>query len=204
MQSTLARFEAKFMGEPNSGCWLWMAYCNENGYGQFFYNGRQGLAHRASYELYVGPIPDGLTLDHLCRVRCCVNPQHLEPVAQSVNMERGEIVLRRKLQNLTVTHCPQGHPYGGKNLSVGVNGERSCKTCKRDRKRQRLREKRLADGKYVLPPASQRTHCPNGHAYQGDNLRIATNGQRVCKTCSRDRAREHWRKKNGWALSRSS
>ncbi len=80
--------------EPNSGCWLWVGTVDLNGYARFaevirgkHYN---RIAHRAIYTALIGPIPEGLQLDHLCRVRCCVNPQHLEPVTLQENLRRGE------------------------------------------------------------------------------------------------------------------
>lgn len=82
------RLAAKISISPG-GCWLWTARLNEHGYGNFWLLGKLSLAHRASYELHVGPIPEGLTLDHLCRVRRCVNPEHLEPVTQAENYQRG-------------------------------------------------------------------------------------------------------------------
>lgn len=72
-----------------AGCWLWTGTIAPNGYGYFAIKGRSQQAHRVAYELLVGPIPDGLDLDHLCRVRACVNPDHLEPVTRSENNRRG-------------------------------------------------------------------------------------------------------------------
>ena len=86
---TLARFEDKYVPEPNTGCWLWIAGVNKDGYGGFRADTRTWLAHRVSYEHFVGPIPEGLELDHLCRTRSCVNPNHLEPVIHIVNVRRG-------------------------------------------------------------------------------------------------------------------
>lgn len=80
--------------EPELGeCWVWCARLNRNGYGRLSVGGRELMAHRLSYEAHVGPIPDGLLLDHLCRVRQCVNPAHLEPVTHQVNTLRGEALL---------------------------------------------------------------------------------------------------------------
>jgi hypothetical protein len=75
--------------EKTEGCWLWTAAISPNGYGKFMVSGRPVNAHRLVYQLTVGPIPDGLDLDHLCRVRHCVNPDHLEPVTRSENLLRG-------------------------------------------------------------------------------------------------------------------
>lgn len=78
--------------DPVAGCWLWTAAKNNGGYGMFtFTTGWRRSAHRVSYETFVGPIPDGLQLDHLCRVRHCVNPDHLEPVTAAENTRRSPI-----------------------------------------------------------------------------------------------------------------
>jgi hypothetical protein len=110
--------------DPESGCWLWVGVVNAAGYGQ---SGR-GYAHRVNYEDTVGPVPEGLELDHLCRVRHCVNPAHLEPVTHAENMRRS--VLAR-------THCRKGHPYEGDNLmSVSTRpNARICRTCRHERDR---------------------------------------------------------------------
>jgi hypothetical protein len=117
--------------EPNSGCWLWTGSVNKAGYGLFWTGAAQRLAHRCSYELHVGPIPAGLTLDHLCRVRCCVNPDHLEPVTQGDNARRSPIIgIRSGELQRSKTHCPKGHAYTGENLIIRENGWRRCRACK--------------------------------------------------------------------------
>lgn len=118
-------------------CWLWTALKNGSGYGIITINKKVRLAHRFAYELLVGPIPDGLQLDHLCRVRHCVNPAHLEPVTCRENLHRGDTWAAR---NAAKTHCPQGHPYDEKNTLVS-GGLRSCRTCARDRARSRSRRR---------------------------------------------------------------
>lgn len=81
--------------EPNSGCWLWSGYIMPNGYGVVNFNGRRWLAHRLVFTIERGRIPDGLEMDHLCRNRCCVNPDHLEPVERVVNVRRGSAFKNR-------------------------------------------------------------------------------------------------------------
>ena len=129
------RFEEKYIPEPNSGCWLWLACLDQQGYGRFRFKNKFGIkrsypAYRAAFELYRGGIPSGLELDHLCRVRCCVNPWHLEPVTHTENIKRGKWGFGRGQQQKNKTHCPKGHPYSGENLYV-YKGERYCRECRR-------------------------------------------------------------------------
>lgn len=114
-------------------CWLWLSTVTKNGYGQFHVGGRRPYAHRWSYEHFVAPIPPGLTIDHLCRNRSCVNPGHLEAVPLKVNILRGDSAGAR---NSRKTHCPKGHPYDGT-----YRGNRICLVCKADWNRQRQRGK---------------------------------------------------------------
>jgi hypothetical protein len=119
-------------------CWLWRPPLTPAGYGQFFpTKGTRMLAHRFAYELLVGPIPQGLTLDHLCRVRNCVNPEHLEPVTIGVNGRRGNSPWAI---NARKTHCPKGHEYDEANTYVSPQGRRLCRACHREY--QRIRRSR--------------------------------------------------------------
>jgi hypothetical protein len=130
------RFWAKV--EKTDGCWLWTASKVHNGYGNF-YIGRDGervifaYAHRVAYELLVGPIPNGLQLDHLCQVRHCVNPEHLEPVTQQENIRREMAWFGER------THCKYGHPFSRENTAYWKGRGRACRKCHRDRERYRKR-----------------------------------------------------------------
>lgn len=132
------RFWDKILPEPNSGCWLWNAASNWTGYGVFrVETNRSVMAHRFSYENLVGPIPDGLELDHLCRVRCCCNPKHLEPVTRSENTRRG-IAANNGLRahhnrRSAAPTCVHGHTFTGKNVGFRKDGRRRCRECDRIR-----------------------------------------------------------------------
>lgn len=135
----LQRFMTKVSRDPLTGCWNWTAYVQPNGYGVFGVGSRTDnsrrrvLTHRWSYEHFVGPIPAGLTIDHLCRNRRCVNPEHLQVVTYRTNLLRGDTITAR---HAAATTCPQGHPYSEINTYVHPEGERVCRTCHRERGRQ--------------------------------------------------------------------
>lgn len=117
------RFWRHVSPEPNSGCWLWTG-ASRNGYGSFHDGIRNVAAHRYSYTLAQGEVPEGLVLDHLCRVRCCVNPKHLEPVTLAENTRRGVNWQKAK------THCKRGHAFTCENTRYERNGARRCRACK--------------------------------------------------------------------------
>ena len=126
------RFDSKWQPEPNSGCWLWLGCLDANGYGAFRMLDKTWRAHRVAYEIYKGFILDGLTLDHICRVRCCVNPDHLEAVTHQENMRRGDAGKLGRERQLAKTHCPQGHPYDQENTFINKSScARSCRACRR-------------------------------------------------------------------------
>ena len=122
--------------EPNSGCWLWLGSDNGHGYG-LMAGGRRGqqfYVHRLAYELTNGSIPEGKEIDHLCRVRRCVNPAHLEIVDHRTNILRGQTWGAANHQK---THCPQGHPY---DLAKPIKGQarwRGCLRCRADAEQRR-------------------------------------------------------------------
>lgn len=110
--------------EFRDGCWIWTGKISTKGYGQ--YGKRSLLAHRASYETFVGPIPSGLTIDHLCATKACVNPAHLEPVTLRENCRRRDIYYGI---GSAKTHCPQGHEYTAENTYVNKTNQRHCRKC---------------------------------------------------------------------------
>lgn len=126
----VVRFERGYIPEPNTGCWLWIKSVKANGYGLY----QKTVAHRWSYEHFVGPIPDGLFLDHLCRTRCCVNPRHLEPVTARENTRRSPIA--PATINRLKTHCKRGHEFTEENTINRPTGYRGCHTCNRARARE--------------------------------------------------------------------
>lgn len=140
----MANFAAKVdVGHP-LGCWVWTAGVGSHGYGVF----AGTVAHRFAYETFSGPIPEGMQIDHLCRNRRCVNPDHLEVVTNRENVRRGLVPVRMKKNN-----------PGAQNSAMAA-----------------------------------RTHCKNGHAYQGDNFYYRGN-TRVCRLCRRD-VMARWRQRN--------
>ncbi len=110
------------------GCWLWERPLNRKGYGHAWVARKHFAIHRLSYQHFVGPIPEALQIDHLCKNRNCWNPEHLEVVTLRENIRRGDAGKPQASR----THCPQGHPYNEEN-TARRNGERVCKKCARDR-----------------------------------------------------------------------
>ena len=106
------------------GCWVWQLCILQTGYGCIRVGGKTRNAHRVSYETFRGPVPDGLVLDHLCRNRACVNPDHLEPVTPRENVLRG---MARQVK-ADITHCPRGHAYDEPN-TYSWRGRRFCRAC---------------------------------------------------------------------------
>lgn len=134
-------------------CWEWKAGKDGEGYGRFAIgSGRNASAHRISYLITKGELKEGMTLDHLCKNKGCVNPEHLEQVSSRENSLRAKNTIA--YINADKIHCPQGHPLLGKNLIVsknGYNGARRCRECKNAQERARDRAKRPHTGKYLYP-----------------------------------------------------
>lgn len=134
------------MAPQADGCIHWTGYIDEDGYGVISIEGRSVLVHRAAYEFFIGPIPEGLQLDHTChdpaictpgrscRHRRCVNGWHLEPVTCRTNLLRGGTF---QAANAAKTHCPQGHPYDEANTYINGVGGRECRACNAAYERRR-------------------------------------------------------------------
>jgi hypothetical protein len=126
----IERFMAK-VHRADSGCWLWTAGVDKDGYGKIRHaSKRDRRAHCVSYELFRGIIPGGLTVDHLCTVPGCVNPKHLAIKTDQENTLRGD---GPSAENARKTHCVRGHILGGDNLRLTNRNERVCRQCKRER-----------------------------------------------------------------------
>lgn len=133
------------MVKVTSGCWHWRGAVQTRGYGSFGITRRQTiLAHRFAYEALVGPIPEGLTIDHTCLNKLCVNPDHLEPVTLAENARRAGVVMR------STAAYPCGHPRTGANTVTQKRPKdrntprRTCRTCRNERARQLYAEKKSA------------------------------------------------------------
>lgn len=137
---------AEFISFMPNGCVEYTGGLTTSGYGRFWDGTRGVQAHRFAYEQIVGPIPEGLDLDHLCRNRRCVNPRHLDPVSRRENLLRGETLPSANAQK---THCPMGHPYAGNNLLLERKASgtwmRKCRECRRRATTERSRRRRAAE-----------------------------------------------------------
>ena len=143
-----------------SGCWIWTGATSNRGYGHIWVAGKTKGAHRVAYEIVKGPIPAGLTIDHLCRVKACVNPDHLEPTTLRVNLLRG---IGPTAVNAAKTHCIRGHPLAEGHIYLRW---RVCRKCRRIRNRVWSQKNRESIASY---------HC----AYRKKNHKAVTESKRI-------------------------
>ena len=123
-----AEYEKRIVRVPESGCWVWTGYLQKNGYGEY---PRHRAAHRTLFEIVRGPVASHLDLDHLCRVRCCVNPHHLEPVTHKENVQRGEAGHYKKKLWADAATCKAGHPWTEESTYIRPDtGLRGCRICR--------------------------------------------------------------------------
>lgn len=159
---------------PDLGpCWIFTGGLNK-GYGYIRVGKRKVQAYRLNYERYVGPIPDGLLMDHLCRVRACVHPHHVEPTTYRENVRRSPV--HGAMAKAARDRCPADHLFDEANTRWHY-GTRYCRACQAEQKRRRTG----ADPRRL----STNTHCANGHSWEG-NLSVLPSGKRQCATCNRD------------------
>lgn len=139
------RFWPKVDERGPGECWPWTAATDGHGYGQITIDYKRKKAHRVAYELTVGPIPDGMSLDHLCRHPECVNPAHLEPVHHAENVRRGASGIKAMARAALQTHCKHGHEFTPENTRIAsVDGyeRRVCRACQRQWQKEFQRRKR--------------------------------------------------------------
>jgi hypothetical protein len=163
----------------DSGCWIWKASVGRSGYGRLRMGGKTREVHRLAYEAYRGPIPEGLEIDHLCRVRRCVNPDHLDLVTHAENVRRGLVGSRERSR----THCPYGHPYDESNTYV-KGGGRHCRACKARRAAEVNRRKVEANA-----AKGPRVACRRGHLYDVEAPEVS-GLKRYCKVCQKMKMQE--------------
>jgi len=133
---SIDRFISKIKIDEN-GCWIWLGG-KSNGYAYFWFEGKNVKAQRFSYALFMGGLPD-LPLDHLCRNRACVNPEHLEPVSTKENVLRGIGITSKNFKKI---YCKNGHPFSQNNTYFRPTGGRSCIICLKNTKQKYENQKK--------------------------------------------------------------
>lgn len=143
MRNTIDTLLALTEPITESGCWIFNGHLDTEGYARVKMMYKDVRVHRVFYEHFIGPIPIGLVPDHLCRIRCCVNPWHLEIVTDRINCLRGNNPMGK---NARKTHCLRGHPLAGENMYIDKAGARVCRACRREGDKRRWHEKKVING----------------------------------------------------------
>ncbi len=172
-----ARFWKNIQVDEITGCWLWQHKLRSDGYARFKVNQKSVYVHCWAYEIFINQIPQGLELDHLCSVRHCCNPLHLEPVTHKENCSRGRVN-----QFKGKTHCIKGHLFDAKNTRITKRGHRICRMCQKEwqQRNNGFMEK------------GSRKVCKRGHPFDETNTYIDPRGNKNCKECQRDRCRQYF------------
>lgn len=179
------------MSDPDA-CWPWPGSDDGQGYGQLKSNNKNYRAHKYFYEHLVGPVPDGMVLDHTCHDpsvcglgntcphRKCCNPKHLNPTTNKRNILRGGGEAAR---NAAKTHCTKGHEFTPENTYSQRNGK-GCRTCRNASAREARARQKLATADAVVPRVRpKKTHCVQGHEFTETSTYSDKNGHRSCKVC---------------------
>jgi hypothetical protein len=130
--SVKERIEGHSIKIPFSGCWIWDSTIDKGGYARITVNGKTVSAHRTAYKEFIGEIPTGLEIDHLCKITFCVNPFHLEPVTHAVNVNRSNAATTNRYLASIRTHCRRGHEYSEENTYFYKSGYKQCRSCNRE------------------------------------------------------------------------
>lgn len=201
--SDIERFLKHVSIDTRSGCWLWLAHVAHNGYGKFYVgsrtdNSRKTIpAHRFSYEHFKVKVPHGFQIDHLCRVRNCVNPNHLEHVTPRENILRSTSFIA---VNAKKTHCKRGHAFTS-DTTWNYKGRRICKVCRFDTQHQKWIE--FKSNRLIQPKIGREKQptCNKGHVWTPGNIFLAgTKKVRTCRICKRLRDKKQYYKERGVTL----
>ncbi len=170
--------------EPNTGCHIWFGACYINGYGTIGVSKKVLSAHRVSYFVYKGDIPEDFVVDHLCNNKFCINPDHLEAKTQHKNILRSNAI---SVQNASKTHCNNGHEFTKDNTRINKQGSRDCITCLNERKKKYY-QKHLSD---ILEKKAEyyKKNRAAIRKYQTDRNRVLRGGNDMVKLKEEDIAK---------------